>query len=688
MHTHARKAPLPGGRAQRGSIIVYLVLGLVVFGVLALAGASRFGSTVMSILSPNCATSARLMAESGVRYAMARLRACSDDTCVTSNATAMNGATFTVDAAKGLSFTLAVTYDSSSGTATVGATGRSCSGLTPVTAAQSQSVSLSSIIDFSNVDKDYYKTNSLKGTQPIVTSNTTKTIAFGTIGETDNADAIWYGSNATGCVDGNCTMTYGFRSYFDIQWDRHTDSADGLVFGIISAETNRITALGGKQGMGELMGWAGPGLSGYGIRAPKIGLEFDAYDNGCGSTTSSAGSRCDANNRDHLANVFWGAVSDIYDDNRHSAGSGSSSEPVALKDPDGKGSGRFGYYYQSAEKWLTGDSVSTTKYYIRQELSRLSKTNASSDYPYVLKTWVKSAAGNTAYSNVLANYTDESPTMQRVVHLNSTYHAQLGHVFFGWTEATGSATQKLTVSNFKLSFKKAEDTLSVPQDFVSYWNMNETSGATVVNANATMPGAIQGTESRSTPANWSYGKALSFSGNNQRVKVNDATAIDLTSKGSIAAWIYPTDVSASSFGGIVHKGVLSNETDESYALALYQGRIYFLSRWANDYWSWGGWVYPYITVNTSALTAANTWYHVAVVWDANVIAIYLNGMLNNYMTNPTDSELPRNTGGALMIGSMFNENPYYGFSGLIDEVYLYNRVLTASEIAAMSLKTP
>lgn len=689
MPTPSTRHDAPSSSGQRGSIAVYLALALVAFGVLAMAGMGRFSSVVSSVLAPNCATSARYMAESGLRYAMARMRASADVASLNAAVAAMNGQKIDVDAAKGLSFTLQVTYDGNQ-TAAVTSTGSSCGNLAGASSILNASVNLPGVIpviDFSDIAVDFFKTASLTGSSPIVVDSAAKTISFGKLGETYNAAAIWYNSNSTGCVDGNCTMNYGLRAYFDIKWDLHNDSADGLVFGLHSAETNTVTNVGGKTSMGELMGWAGPGKS-KGLRPPKIGLEFDAYDNDCNSDVTAVGSRCDANTRDHMAYVFWGSTTnvgssgDTYDDNRHTAGDGTSSQPVSLKNPDGTGSGSFGYYYQGTDKWLSGDNVSTTKYYIRYELSRISsKTNYAGEYPYILKTWVKNAQGSSAYSNVTANYTAETPTMMRVVHLNSTYHTQMRRIFFGWTEATGANTQKLTVGNFNLMFKTTEDLPTVPKDYVSYWNMNEASGTAVLNANATMPGTILGTVNRVTPSNWSYGKALDFSAGTQRVQVADATPLDLTTKGSISLWIYPTTLTNYYNGGIIHKGGSSNASDEAYSIYLNGSTINFLSRWGNQN-------SRRLIVSSSSLPSANTWYHVAVVWDADIIAIYINGMLNNYSTNPSTS-LPRATTGPLMIGTMYNDNAYgtyFPFLGRIDEVYLYNRVLTAEEIAALSFK--
>ncbi|MDP3426677.1 MAG: polymer-forming cytoskeletal protein [Humidesulfovibrio sp.] len=130
---------LPKPTQERGSILVYFALVLVAFGVLAMAGASRFGTSIIGMSMPNCATSARFMSESGMRYAMARLRACASEADVLTEVAAMNGTTYTVDATKGLSFTLAVSYDSGTGLASVSSSGRGCPNAMSVAASTSSS---------------------------------------------------------------------------------------------------------------------------------------------------------------------------------------------------------------------------------------------------------------------------------------------------------------------------------------------------------------------------------------------------------------------------------------------------------------------------------------------------------------------------------------------------------------------
>ncbi|WP_022661386.1 bactofilin family protein [Paucidesulfovibrio longus] len=118
---------------ERGNTLIYIVVALVAFGVIASVSATRYATTTSAVMRPNCALQAEYMAESGMRYAMARLRACASESAVTDAVLDMNGKTYVVDDGTGMSFTLAVTY--SSGAATVNSTGTSCSTAEPATAS-------------------------------------------------------------------------------------------------------------------------------------------------------------------------------------------------------------------------------------------------------------------------------------------------------------------------------------------------------------------------------------------------------------------------------------------------------------------------------------------------------------------------------------------------------------------------
>ncbi|MDR3640438.1 MAG: LamG domain-containing protein [Humidesulfovibrio sp.] len=691
----ARKSP----RGERGSLIVYLALALVAFGLLAMAGVTRFGASLTSVLSPNCATAARYMAEAGLRYATARLRICTTVSQLNTTVSALNSGTFTVDQAKGLGFSLVVSYDSNY-TATITATGRGCAILAPATAtAAASTVNLpvvaafaSTPIDFSNLADDFMRTSSLGATNPITVDSSTNTISFGTVTGTHNAAAIWYAGNATqGCVNGNCTMDNGLRAYFDVQWDP-ASVADGMVFGVMSAVTNALTAVGGDSNMGELMGWAGPGTSGQGIQPPKIGIEFDTWYNSCSTTPFVAGSRCDPSNYtygqpDHMAYVFWGSNTapspyngrsgNTYDDNQHGAGNGGPTEPISSNDPDGMGSGLYGMYYAAQSNWLR----SGTKYYVRYELTRLTTPSSASTatYCYVLKTWVISSTPSTAYKTVTADYdsTTYPPTIQQVIFLNSTYHVDLNKVFFGWTEATGDFAQNIKVADFVLAFKKAQPNYgTAPTGYTAYWPMFDNIGSTVTNpVSSSLNGTIYGT------ARWvpgivnNNGAALYFNGGTY-MSVPDNSALDLQAVGGVSLWfkMYGSNTGA----WILHKGTTSS-SNEAYGLGVnWNGTLRFRLRYGTNSSN-------YVEVTSTTVPVQGKWYHVVASWQnpGTPLTLYVNGTPEGTATVQT----AQNSNGAFFLGSG-STSTSTAFTGIIDEVYLYKQVLTQANVTALATGAP
>ena len=71
------------------------------------------------------------------------------------------------------------------------------------------------------------------------------------------------------------------------------------------------------------------------------------------------------------------------------------------------------------------------------------------------------------------------------------------------------------------------------------------------------------------------------------------------------------------------------------------------------------------------------WYCVVVVWDGTTKYIYVNGELDNSAV-PSESQKPCSGAGNLWIGAR-NINAYY-FNGKIDELCIYNRALSPTEI--------
>ena len=80
---------------------------------------------------------------------------------------------------------------------------------------------------------------------------------------------------------------------------------------------------------------------------------------------------------------------------------------------------------------------------------------------------------------------------------------------------------------------------------------------------------------------------------------------------------------------------------------------------------------------STAALPLNTYVHVAVTMDATALRFYVDGVLNMAHANPP---APGFNDAHVLIG----RGTYNGFVGAIDSVRIYNRALTAAEIAAIS----
>jgi hypothetical protein len=62
------------GRRQRGSVLIYLIVLMVIFSIFGAGMVSMFGSSVLSIFATNSARRAQYLAESGLRYTISEVR--------------------------------------------------------------------------------------------------------------------------------------------------------------------------------------------------------------------------------------------------------------------------------------------------------------------------------------------------------------------------------------------------------------------------------------------------------------------------------------------------------------------------------------------------------------------------------------------------------------------------------------
>lgn len=168
-----------------------------------------------------------------------------------------------------------------------------------------------------------------------------------------------------------------------------------------------------------------------------------------------------------------------------------------------------------------------------------------------------------------------------------------------------------------------------------------------------------------------FGGAMEFTAAEHSVlKVPDSPALDFAEEFTLEAWVRPSG-GTNTWAPIVDKQYGNAEGESRFAYWLYVGQ------WeekpfggTEDASSEEG------TVTSSEPLPKKAWSHVALTYDGKNVRLYVNGQLVGTDTVPA----PQITEGELQIGGSAEHGDY--FDGRIDEVHIYNRALSASELGS------
>ncbi|MGE4299421.1 MAG: LamG-like jellyroll fold domain-containing protein [Desulfovibrionaceae bacterium] len=217
----------------------------------------------------------------------------------------------------------------------------------------------------------------------------------------------------------------------------------------------------------------------------------------------------------------------------------------------------------------------------------------------------------------------------------------------------------------------------LPTGSVAAFEFETTDSGTVTDATNDLTGTLSGDV---TTTYGKTGNGLSFDGSNDYVKIAADPSLNLTTNGTLMAWVYLTGFHE--WMGIIHKGDSTSGTyfnDEAYSLQFYSDRrILLLARINNTSNN------EYIYTNTpNTYVPLNQWTHVAGVWDPDGMRIYFNGV--QVREDTTKTPVCRITDGDVQIGSQGDSTSGWGtlsFEGVIDGVGIYPRTVSQAEIQA------
>ncbi len=205
---------------------------------------------------------------------------------------------------------------------------------------------------------------------------------------------------------------------------------------------------------------------------------------------------------------------------------------------------------------------------------------------------------------------------------------------------------------------------------VAAYGFEEASGTTANDDSGSgRTGTISGA-TRSTAGR--FGSALTFDGVNDWVTVPDAASLDLTTAITMEAYVRPSAISSwrtvlmkEQPGGLVY-GLYANSNTNRPSAHINAGT-------EDD-------------TRGTAQVALNAWTHLAMTYDGAALRLFVNGVQASTKAHSGPMTV---SNGALRIGG--NGVWPEWFAGLIDEVRVYGRVLTAAEIQAdmnLAVKPP
>ena len=214
----------------------------------------------------------------------------------------------------------------------------------------------------------------------------------------------------------------------------------------------------------------------------------------------------------------------------------------------------------------------------------------------------------------------------------------------------------------------------VTNGLLGWWKMDETGGTTAFDSstngrNATVSGA--------TFTNGYLGNALDLTGGTNNASFTSADAPQTT----VAAWVlanstgkFPYILGAPGYHIIFRfDGTTNNDTLDFATVTTSNGTV------VN-----GEWLTPSNSINTGG------WYHVAVSYDksstTNVPALYVNGVNMPLTPLTTPTVATPSYAGTTYIGN--RQDLTRGWKGLIDDLRIYNRLLSGAEVQTLASETP
>ena len=167
------------------------------------------------------------------------------------------------------------------------------------------------------------------------------------------------------------------------------------------------------------------------------------------------------------------------------------------------------------------------------------------------------------------------------------------------------------------------------------------------------------------------GNALNLDGINDIARVSQTYGLNFNQALTITALVRPQSLSATAYSTVVMKG---DQTTRGYGMNIYQGKLNFVKLGGAD-------------VRSSVAVTPGAWQRSTITYNqsSRTTQFWVNDVMKQIvidtapMNSPTDSD-------PLLIGSWLTGDQSF-FNGQIDEIRIYPRVLSLSELKALPMPT-
>ena len=424
--------------------------------------------------------------------------------------------------------------------------------------------------------------------------------------------------------------------------------------------------------------WAKTSSAAFGVmyahgRTPWDGFEISQVGGSLRVTSETPGTvdfwsnigGLNDNSWHHVVLTYDGATAMIYvDGSAHGSASGNIPYNTAYDNyigMRGDGSSFNGSIddVQIYNRALSSDEVASLYDASANQYSHTFTGLSNGDYTF--KTYAEDLAGNV------------SSTTPRTFNVDTTTPS------VSVTSPTNNTTYSTTSININTSATDTHLGSIIPDldsSLISWWRMDDVNGSTLTDYMGHNNGTITG----ATQTTGKFGKGMGFDVNNDDyIDVPDSDSLSFTDGNgkdnpfSINAWVNTKDISNNAQWIVNKRGSGGHE----YQLMYYQGFLYVHLFSNNGDYIAKKYYNPFIN---------NTWFHIVATYDgsksADGLKIYVNSISVGEPESYGTYTGMTNTTSDLYIGRM-GWTPQGYFNGSIDDVQIYNRALSPSEITAL-----